>query len=284
MLNVDSAIQQRSLTTEGPSRYVIENGFRSTRLTLKDLEKINQHAGNSQRWLCSTLSTLPAADHVRRRLLTEWSARTLEELINKAPDGRIFHFELVTEIEGAEVRVSMGDRWAKNLRSIAAASYSKEVALPAAYHEIVNVLHTSAKRGRAWHYLSSTLMALCILLAAQVWRFVFEVLRAESQDGGNSIALSAATASILVILGSLLFLPLWLAGFRQLTASSIRIKPHIATRRATSIARSTWAWLKFAYSKDRGLEYKTYLATNAGWIFGMIGTVIAILAWLFPRK
>lgn len=38
------------------------------------------------------------------------------------------------------------------------------------------------------------------------------------------------------------------------------------------------------YSREGDLECRSYLAANAGWIFGMVSMIIALLAWPYPRN
>ena len=259
-----------------PSKILLENGFRSTRLNLKDLQKVADLVVGDQRWLCSKVVTLPAPDHVRRRTLTEWTAESLDELSRRVPSGRLFHFELQTQIDGIDVRISIGDRWSVNHRAVATASYGSNEVPPPAYSEIIEILHAAARRGRLWHYVSSTIIASLIFVAALMWRFGFESSGGDPRGDVGSFAASALSGIFLAALVFLFTFPLWLAGLRSLTASSIRLRPYAATHRVGSIARTAWAWLRSAYSRDGNMEYKTYLVAIAALVVATITLMVEI--------
>jgi len=122
-----SPAEETSSADVRPNRYVEEYGFRSTRLNIKDLKAIAAEVGSSaQRWKCFVPETLMGPDHVRRRNLSEWARESLDELVQVAPGGRIFHFEFETDVDGNKIRLVVGAPWSKTHRSIVSASHGPD--------------------------------------------------------------------------------------------------------------------------------------------------------------
>jgi hypothetical protein len=266
-----------------PSRYIEEFGFRSTRLNAKDLRAIAAEVGNApQRWTCSVAETLAAPDHVRRRRLTEWTTTSLEDLLLVAPAGRIFHFEFETDVGGNSIRLVLGGPWSKTHRPRVSVSHGPGSEVSTLYSRITQAVHVSAKRGRFWHTLSSFVYGAVVAAAVGLWLTIFRFYM-NTPEHNQGAAVSAAAATVCTAFLIAISSPLWVEGFKRLTASSVKLKPSVVVRRTGSSVRRTWAWIRSLYSRDGNLEYKSYLATHMGWIFGAVSTVIAILAWLYPR-
>ncbi|WP_433828529.1 hypothetical protein ACQP2E_04055 [Actinoplanes sp. CA-015351] len=229
-----SPTEEPPSTDAHPHQYLEEWGFRSTRLNIRDLKAIAEEVKDGvQCWTCFVPETLAGPPHVRRRGLSQWTSDSLDGLIQVAPAGRIFHFEFEADVDGTKIKILVGAPWSKTHRSIVSACHGPGVESSAAYRRITDAVYPSAKRGRFWHYLSSIVGTTAIFAVAWIWSFFSGFFQSLGQDDSDTpvVAIQATVMTVFIILS---FSPLWVDGFRRLTASSVKFKPNAVTHRAGS--------------------------------------------------
>jgi hypothetical protein len=264
--------------------------FKGVRLQSQDLHVIAAaEAATVVEWRCSRLRSEklhPVSDHkatfwakVRREVRTG----KLEELVDLAPKGKLFHLEVRLKAETQSVTLRLGSPagFSRNAH-VTAEGHGDEP--PKAFREIAALLRKRSKERARTLWIISFLSAGFAPIAVQAVLKFAVALRSDPPQHANEaqLIMNDYVVPAAVIGAPTVFVLVGVV--RWLTASSAIINPRFSRPDLHEFVSDGAKRVRLLYTREGYHDRTALVVATLGLLVALAGLIIAFFAWVSPIR